>query len=130
MVLKYKNYSNQDIEYLEDTEFFRCNFSMSEPLEESGEYTGHPLNVGDGDGLIFIRCNFTNRLPPPKAQLIECNTTIMQHSFVKDEESIEIDGVKIGGKKICVHRKHAVFENGEYIYYSEPIDYPTKTPKD
>ncbi len=122
-MIKYQNFSNRPVTYLEDTEFFRCNFSMYEPIETSDGFVGHKMKVGDGEGLVFINCNFTNREPPPKAKLYDCGTVIIQHYVVKSEEAIMIDSVKVGGKKEFVHRKHGYFEDGEYVYYSEPIEH-------
>jgi hypothetical protein len=85
--------------------FERCNFTQLTPTAIPAEYTG----------LTFIRCNMVNVIPPPDADLIECNNRMVSRcthlhpqyieqglaecpencSHVIDTEEIELDGETI-----------------------------------
>lgn len=118
---KDKNFSNQTVPKIIDTEYRDCNFSHSNCLTVFGKKVGHRIFPDDDTPRTFIHCNMTNCEPPPNSNLIKSPPTIIERMVVVKTEVIKIDGEKIEAKDY-VDRIHGSYWEGVYTYHSTPID--------
>ncbi len=109
-----KNFARTTTPRLIDTEYRKCNFSQSQPIDVGGKKRGVRLFPGDDTPRTFIGCNMVNCEPPPGSTVIHCNTWIIERNVVTSTDSVTVDGitVSIDHHSDFVHSKYV---DGEYI---------------
>lgn len=119
-MIKNRRFSNQDIPSEIDTEYLRCNFSHTNPIEKDGKWIGVRLFPGDDTPRTFKDCNLLNCEVPPGSIVIKCNTSIVRPAvFQNTDGSIIIDGetLTLNTYKRIVYGK---WTSSGCVYYDEP----------
>ena len=88
-----KNFTDQPTPSIIDTEYRRCKFNQSAPIDVAGKMRGVRLFPGDDTPRTFIKCGMVNAEPPPGSTVIGGLHCMKEYAKVTSTDTITIDGV-------------------------------------
>lgn len=127
---KDKNFSNQTVPSIIDTEYKDCNFSYSNCLTVLGQKVGHRIFPDDDTPRTFIDCNLTNCETPPGSLIVKANgqqigMSVIGRNVIKSTDTVAIDGDTIIVNDY-VDRNYGTYFQGVYTYRITPKDTPVE----
>jgi len=118
-----KNFSNQAVPSVIDTEYQDCNFAHTNCIDDAGQKKGVRIFPDDDTPRTFIGCNLTNTEPPPGSTMTNCSPTIIEKMVIVATDTVTVDGASIVVNEYA-DRIHGSYWDGAYSYHDVPIDVP------
>jgi len=126
-IIEDKNFSGRDIADIPlADEYYHCNFSRKQPVDNAGVFTGVRLFPGDDTPRTFRSCNMTNCELPPGSTMIKGNNTIAQFGVLDHADVVTVDGLEVSRQNYTnmIHHGRYNPETGSYDYLPEPLVWP------